>query len=80
MSAPVSSMKSSARSRCRLRRESAWEGAVSLANARNPTERRLVTTLIGSASGRHRTTAAGGRRAMRLRLPPVVGLKPDRSG
>ena len=31
-----------------IARESAWEGAVSLANARNPTERRLVTTLIGS--------------------------------
>ena len=29
-------------------RESAWEGAVSLTNARNDGERRLVTTLIGS--------------------------------
>ena len=29
-------------------RESAWEGAVSLANARGPLERRLISTLIGS--------------------------------
>jgi hypothetical protein len=29
-------------------RESAWEGAVSLTNARSPIEQRLVSTLIGS--------------------------------
>jgi hypothetical protein len=31
-----------------IARESAWEAAVSLANARGPVERRLVSTLIGS--------------------------------
>lgn len=31
-----------------IARESAWEAAVSLANARGPIERRLVSTLIGS--------------------------------
>lgn len=31
-----------------IARESAWESAVSLANARGPLERRLVSTLIGS--------------------------------
>jgi hypothetical protein len=31
-----------------IARESAWEGAVALANARNPIERRLVTGMIGS--------------------------------